>query len=95
METANNVRQCVCLSVSVCRGGGGRWEVDGECDCIFLSPVPSGGDMVGIVIPLSFPTLHGRLQTCHSGGAENRPANQSRTHYQSSTWKGCIWPVPC
>lgn len=42
--------------------------------------------MVGIVIPLSFPTFQRRLQTCHSGGAENRPANQSRAHYWSRFW---------
>lgn len=43
--------------------------------------------MVGIVIPLSFPTFQRRLQTCHSGGAENRPANQSRAHYWSRFWR--------
>lgn len=46
--------------------------------------------MAGIVIPLSFPTLQRRLQSCHSGGADNRPVNQSRTHYWS---KGCTAPL--
>lgn len=77
---------CVCTRVRV---------FDWDHDCVFLSLVPRGGDMVGIVIPLSFPTFERRLQACHSGGAENRPVSQWRPYYQSGTWKVCICPTSC